>query len=48
MVYADDIACWSNSRQQLEQGLNCWKRCFDEAGVSFNVQKTEILTKKRG
>ncbi len=48
MVYADDKACWSNSRQQLDQGLNCWKRCFDEARMSINVQKTEILTIRNG
>lgn len=44
LVYADDIACWSNNRGYLERSLICWKRCFEEAGLHINAQKTILLT----
>ena len=47
LAYADDIACWSNNRPHLKRALECWKECFEEAGVTINVAKTEILTVKK-
>lgn len=44
LVYADDIVCWSNNRGYLERPFTCWKRCFEEAGLPINIQKTELST----
>ena len=44
MIFADDIAFWTNKKEKLEQALAVLNVCIKEAGLKRNTRKTEILT----
>lgn len=43
LAYADDIACWSVNREELERSVGVWRDCFEEAGMRINASKTVFL-----
>ena len=47
MIYADDIAVWSDSRQGIVEALERWQIVLTEAGLKMNVAKTEIMKVSR-
>ena len=48
MAYADDLACWSQDREKLGEVIRGFAEKLKEAGLSINVEKTEVLIVGRG
>ena len=44
MVYADDIAEWSTTQEEIEEDLTRWNECVLRKSIKMNVEKIEILT----
>ena len=47
MIYADDIAVWSENKQGVVEALERWDTVLTEAGLKMNVTKTEIMKVSR-
>lgn len=48
MIFADDIAFWTDNKEELEQALQVFNECIIEAKLKMNIKKTEILTVDKG
>lgn len=48
MIFADDIAFWTDNRDELEQALQVFNDCIIEAKLKMNIMKTEILSVNKG
>ena len=48
MVYADDLACWSEDERMLIRLVESFARNLREAGLEMNVEKTKIMNVSRG
>ena len=46
MVYLDDIICWGDSLEEIEQIIYKIVDALDEAGLKLNGEKSCFLTKK--
>src|SRR5215469_16478052 len=47
MVYADDLACWSENEERLRRVVTCFGDKLVEFGMEMNVEKTEIMVVSR-
>ena len=43
MVYADDLAIIAESKQELQEVLEEWKRVFKNHGLGMSVEKTGVM-----
>ena len=48
MIYADDIAMWSDNKKELEEAVARWDQVLTEAGLKMNAEKTEVMKVCRG
>ena len=47
MLYADDIALWSDRKEDIGDALELWNRVLTEAGLYMNAEKTETMIVSR-
>ena len=43
MAKADDLACWYEDGKKLREVVMCFVNKLNEAGLSMNTEKTEIM-----
>ena len=47
-MFADDVACFSDSIIRLQHQINCIQRFCETVGMSLNLLKTEINVFRNG
>ena len=47
-MFADDVACFSDSIVRLQQQINCIQRFCEAVGMSLNLLKTKIIVFRNG
>ena len=48
LMFADDVACFSDSIIRLQHQINCIQRFCETVGMSLNLLKTEIIVFRNG
>ena len=48
LMFADDVACFSDSIVRLQQQINYIQRFCEAVGMSFNLLKTKIIVFRNG
>ena len=47
-MFADDVACFSDSIVRLQQQINCIQRFCETVGMSLDLLKTKIIVFRNG